>query len=141
MSNYVNRFKRVLVEADDPDVSDKKAMQATLDQGTETTDFDVKDVPPADAQAAPTMSAIQKQMYDQLKQWIDKIDEFKNYLNAPDAESVVSKLNAAEADTLFDKISTSETKKIARVAAELGSFSEDLKGYLATANDPKYRYV
>jgi hypothetical protein len=52
-----------------------------------------------------------------------------------------SKLNSAEPDTLFDKISTAETKKIARVSVEIASLSQMLKGYLATANDPKYKYA
>ena len=36
---------------------------------------------------------------------------------------------------------TAAQKKIARVAMEISSLSEILKGYLAGANDPKYRYV
>lgn len=138
MSNYGNRFKRVL-EQDETELTDKDAMIQTLDKGTTPDDFNV-DAPPAGAEAVPTMSAVQKKMYEQLKTWIDKIDEFSTYLNGTDPNSVQSKLNAAEPDTLFDKISTAETKKIARVAVELTSLNEMLKGYLATANDPKYRY-
>ena len=54
--------------------------------------------------------------------------------------SSFTSLNSAEADTIFDSISNSETKKIARVAMEVSSLSEILKGYLAGANDPKYRF-
>lgn len=139
MSNYGNRFKRVLVEQDDADLTDRDAMVQTLDKGTSPEDFNV-DAPPAGAEVVPTMSAVQKKMYEQLKGWINRIDEFSTYLNGTGPESVQSKLNAAEPDTLFDKISTAETKKIARVAVELTSLNEMLKGYLATANDPKYRY-
>lgn len=139
MSNYGNRFKRVLVEQDDTEITDKEAMVQTLDKGTSPEDFDVN-APPAGVEAVPTMSAVQKKMYEQLKGWIDRIDEFSTYLNGTGPESIQSKLNAAEPDTLFDKISTAETKKIARVAVELTSLNEMLKGYLATANDPKYRY-
>ena len=144
MSVYENRFKKFLVEKDEtPDVpdemTDQQAMAQTLDKGTAPEDFDVE-APPAGAVAKPTLSAIQQKMYDELKAWTEKIDEFKKFLNDPNPDSLVSKLNAAETDTLFDKISTAETKKIARVAAELSSFNEDLKGYLATAHDLKYRY-
>ena len=139
MSNYGNRFKRVLVEQDDTEITDKDAMVQTLDKGTSPEDFDVN-APPAGVEAVPTMGAVQKKMYEQLKGWIDRIDEFSTYLNGTGPESIQSKLNAAEPDTLFDKISTAETKKIARVAVELTSLNEMLKGYLATANDPKYRY-
>jgi len=139
MSKYVNRFKRILVEKDE-EMTDQQAMAATLDKGTNPTDLDVPNVPEAGAQMQPTLSGIQKQMYDELKGWTVKIDEFTKFLNSTEATSVQSKLNSAEPDTLFDKIATAETKKIARVAAELVSFNEQLKGYLATAHDPKYRY-
>ena len=55
-------------------------------------------------------------------------------------DKLYTSLNSAEADTIFDSISNSETKKIARVAMEVSSLSEILKGYLAGANDPKYRF-
>jgi len=86
------------------------------------------------------MSAIQKVMYDELNTWILRLDEFKEFLNGTGQESVQSRLNSAEPETLFAKISTAETKKIARVAVEVTSLNEMLKGYVATANDPKYRY-
>jgi len=140
MSNYVNRFKRVLVEKDE-EMTDPEAMASTLDQGTAPTDFDVQNPPAPGAQAQPTMSAVQKQMYDELKGWTIKIDEFIHFLNDPGSNSVQTILNRAESDTLFDKISTAETKKIARVAADISSFNQELKGYLASANDPKYRYA
>ena len=139
MSNYVNRFKRILVEKDE-EMTDKQAMASTLDQGTDPASLDVQDVPPAGAQVQPSLSGMQKQMYDELKGWTIKIDEFTKFLNGTDPASVQSRLNSAESDTLFDKIATAETKKIARVAAELTSFNEQLKGYLASAHDPKYRY-
>ena len=65
---------------------------------------------------------------------------FINFINSPDASSIQSKLNAAEAQTLYDKIKNAETKKIARVAGELATLNQQLMGYLATSNDPKYKY-
>lgn len=140
MSVYENRFKKFLVEKDEELTDDQQAMAQTLDQGSDVSDFNVQDVPPADAQMVPTMGAVQKKMYEELKTWIGRIDEFSAFLNGTNPESVQSRLNSAEPDTLFDKISTAETKKIARVAVELSSLNEMLKGYLASANDPKYRY-
>lgn len=144
MSNYGNRFKRILIEKDEDmpppvEMSDKDAMAQTLDKGTAPDDFNVEPVP-AGAQATPTMSSVQRKMYDELKGWIGEIEKFVLYLNDTSPESITSKLNAAETDTLFNKISQAETKKIARVAAELSSFVNELKGYSATAHDPKYKY-
>jgi hypothetical protein len=36
---------------------------------------------------------------------------------------------------MFEDIARSEKKKIARLAADLGTLSQSLKGYLASAND------
>lgn len=137
MSNYGNRFKRILNEKDE--ITDRDAMAATLDKGTSPEEFDVAPVEPG-AVAAPTMSAVQKKMYEELKNWVGELDRVAEYLNGTGPDSMQSKLNSAEADTLFDKISTAETKKIARVSVEIASLSQMLKGYLATANDPKYKY-
>ena len=136
---YENRFKKFLIEQDEELTDDQVAAQQTLDKGTELADFDVQtpDVPAGEA----SMTGIQRKMYDELKTWITELDRFSTFLNGTDPTSVQSKLNAAEAETLFDKISTAETKKIARVAVEVSSLSEMFKGYLATVNDPKYKYT
>jgi hypothetical protein len=138
MSKFGNRFKSILNEKDE-EMSDQQAMAQTLDKGSSIEDFNV-DAPPVDHQVQPSMSGIQKKMYDELKEWIAELDRFAQYLNGTEPNSVQSRLNSAESDTLFDKISTAETKKIARVAVEISSLSEMMKGYLATVNDPKYRY-
>ena len=108
-------------------------MVDTLEPETDPADFDVEtpDAPVANGQ---------REMYDELNSWISEMDKFSDYLNGTDS-SIQTKLNGAEDDTLFDSISNAETKKIARVAMEISSLSEILKGYLAGANDPKYKYV
>ena len=136
MSLYVKKFSKFLNEQDeqlDSEITDTEAMDTTLDDGTDTGDFDVEvpDAPVANGQ---------KEMYDELNSWIQEMDRFSDYLNGTQS-SVQTKLNTAEDDTLFDSISNAETKKIARVAMEISSLSEILKGYLAGANDPKYKYV
>ena len=136
MSLYVKKFSKFLNEQDeelDSEITDTEAMDTTLDDGTDAGDFDVEvpDAPVANGQ---------KEMYDQLNSWIQEMDRFSDYLNGTEG-SVQTKLNTAEDDTLFDSISNAETKKIARVAMEISSLSEILKGYLAGANDPKYKYV
>jgi hypothetical protein len=69
-----------------------------------------------------------------LKMWISDIDNFIELLNSPTAGSIQTKLHSAGCDTLFSDIARSEKKKIARLAAELSSLSESLKGYLISSN-------
>ena len=137
MSNYGNRFKKVLVEKDE-EITDSEAMVQTFDKGTAPAMLDVE--APAVEPGVPTMGAMQKKMYDELKTWVAELDRVAEYLNGTQPTSMQSRLNSAEPDTLFDKIATAETKKIARVSVEIASLSQMLKGYLASANDPKYRY-
>lgn len=140
MSLYQKRFKKFLFEQDDedieldPEMTDQEAMASTLDPETSPEDFDV-DAP----QGEGAISKQSREMYEELNSWIAKMDEFSNYLNGT-TDSIQTSLNAAEADTIFDSISNAETKKIARVAMEVSSLSEILKGYLAGANDPKYKF-
>jgi|TARA_E500000318_G_scaffold78395_1_gene73301 hypothetical protein len=133
MTLYTKRFSKLIKEQDD-EITDAEALETTLDDGTGAEDFDV------DAPQDTSITGTQKEMYDELYNWINEMDKFSSYLNGTD-NSVQTKLNMAEDDTLFDSISNAETKKIARVAMEISSLSEILKGYLAGANDPKYKYV
>lgn len=137
MSLYQNRFKKFLSEQDDENVelTDQEAMASTLDDGTAPEDFDVD----APASGEGAIGAQSKQMFEKLNSWIEEMDRFSAYLNGT-TDSIQTSLNAAEPDTIFDSISNAETKKIARVAMEISSLSEILKGYLAGANDPKYKF-
>ena len=132
MSTYSKRFNKILEQ--DDELSDAQALDSELEDIT-------ADELGADAPADVTSSinSQQKQMYDELSSWISKMDEFANYLNGT-SDSIQTALNSAEPDTIFDSISNAETKKIARVAIEVSSLSEILKGYLAGANDPKYKF-
>ncbi len=137
MSLYQKRFSKFLREQDDEDIemTDQEALASTLDDESTPEDFDVD--APASGQGA--IGAQSKQMFDELSGWIQEMDRFSQYLNGT-SDSIQTSLNAAEPDTIFDSISNAETKKIARVAMEISSLSEILKGYLAGANDPKYKF-
>ena len=138
MSLYQKRFKKFLSEQDDEntELTDQEAMASTLDPETSPEEFDV-DVPEGGGDSP--ISSQSKQMFEELNSWITEFDRFSEYLNGT-ADSIQTSLNAAEPDTIFDSISNAETKKIARVAMEISSLSEIFKGYLAGANDPKYKF-
>jgi hypothetical protein len=136
MSLYQKRFKKFLSEQDDEntELTDQEAMASTLEPETSPEDFDVE-APVGD----DPVSTQSKQMFEELSSWINEMDRFGDYLNGT-SNSIQTSLNSAEPDTIFDSISNAETKKIARVAMEVSSLSEILKGYLAGANDPKYKF-
>ena len=101
MSLYSKKFIKFLNEQDDVE-----AMQSTLDPETDVEDFDI-DVPET-SDGSPVGSQ-QREMFDELSQWIQEMDKFSNYLNGTD-DSIQTSLNSAESDTIFDSISNSEMK-------------------------------
>lgn len=108
--------------------AEQQAMADTLDKGIKPEDFDVP-IP-----SSAISDAQKHEQINELKEWIAKIDNFIDFLNSPTPHSIQSKLHVAGCDTLFDSIARSEKKKISRLAAELSSLSESMKGYLISAH-------
>lgn len=142
MSKFEKRFLTVLKEQSD---LEKAAMADSLDDETNPEDFDTQVEPPDPnslAQQAGQLKARQSvEMKEKLEEWVEALDTFKNFLNGTEAGSVQYTLSQAEADTIFDKVKTSEARKIARVATDLASLSEALKGYIAQSSDSQFKYV
>ena len=109
--------------------AEQGAMSDSLEKGTRPEDFDVP-VP-----ASSVNEELKRKQIAELKTWISTIDAFIEFLNSPTPHSMQTKLHAAGCDTLFDDIALSETKKISRLAAELSSLSESMKGYLISSNN------
>lgn len=132
MKLFEHKFN-VLLEADleapeQKPATDKEAMAQALDTA-QPEDFDVQG---GREQVQDHRKAEQVQ---KLKGWISQIDEFIKFLNSTDASSMQVQLHTAACDSIFEDIARSEKKKIARLAAELSSLSESLKGYLISSND------
>ena len=134
-------IKSLIEQAEDPlpEMTDEQALETTLDPGT--LDSQHLDVHAADRRALQAKVEYQAQMVTKLDEWIIKISEFCKFLNEPGTGSIQAVLNKAIPETIMDKINTSETKRIARVASELGSLNEMLKGYRNTSDDASYRGV
>ena len=129
---FEKRFKNLLLEAPE-DVAELSPVDATeLAPDTDTIDA-IDDVPTNPAiNYKKEMTAAHT---EELKTWIVEIEHFKNYLNGTDGASLQAKINGADCDTLFNEISRSETKKIARIAQDLSALVESLKGYLLAHED------
>ena len=138
MSYFKSRFDYIL-EADAapapepaPDVqpaNDQEAMAQQLDTA-KPSDFDVK--------AAERQTRIDHVKVDQintLNDWIGQIDAFVLFLNDTKTNSIQIQLHSAPCDSMFESIARSEKKRISRLAADLGTLGQNLKGYLASAND------
>lgn len=148
MSLYSNAFKLNLEAVGDefdpsmgpelePD-AEAAAMQDTLEPGTEMDALGTD----ATAEVADAMAKNNQAMQQKITEWIQMMNEFSERLNEPsNPNSMTSQLKNAVPDTVFDKIRSSEIKKISRVAMEVSALEEIFKGYLASSEDPKYKYV
>jgi len=131
MSFFSKRFITLLEQDETVEITDTEAMETQLDPETDAADFDV-DAPqqsPEDMTKANNMAQVKE-----LAEWISTMEEFTNYLNSEQSYSIQSKLHDASCDTLFNKVASAETKKIARVAMDLSSLIENLKGYMHSAD-------
>lgn len=132
MKNFSSRFFSVF-EADenlpktDADAASKQLPSGNVQDLGATAGSD---------QVSQAKKESQTQQLAELQSWIGEIDKFIDYLNGVNGNSLQTKLHSAGCDSLFEKIARSETKKIARVAVDLSSLAESLKGYLiAGTND------
>jgi len=137
MSLFERKFGIVLEANDDveptPAASNapqtyKEAMAQSLNTA-KPEDFDVE------GKRQELVDHVKGEQTTKLKEWIGQIDQFITFLNGTDASSMQVQLHAAPCDSTFEDIARSEKKKIARLAAELSSLSESLKGYLISANE------
>jgi hypothetical protein len=147
MSKFARNFMTVLREADSSD-QERKAMEASLDDGTNPEDFDVDMTPDVNTevdqiskQAADAMSQKNQQMIDELQSWIDTTQEFLAFLNSEDPNSIQSRLAAAEPDTVMDKMKQSQQTKISRVASDLASLHQNFLGFMAQTSNSRFKYI
>ena len=107
-----------------PDL-EASAMAAELDAGTQPSSFDT-DTGRVEVIRKESL-AKQKNI---LSDWIAEIERFVEYVNGVNDKSVQGQLHNAGCDTLFEKIASSEHRRISRIAVELSGLAEALKGYL-----------
>ena len=132
MKLFEHKFN-VLLEADldapeQKPADDKEAMAQALDTA-KPEDFNVQ------GGREQVQDHRKTEQIQKLKGWIGEIDTFIKFLNSTEPTSMQVQLHTAACDSIFEDIARSEKKKIARLAAELSSLSESLKGYLISAND------
>lgn len=134
MGIYEKYFNTIL-EQDEPkaaaaptpttDDAETAAMSAELDAGTSPESFNT-DVGQVEVIRKESL-AKQKKI---LSEWVAEIERFVEYVNGVNQSSVQAQLHNAGCDTLFEKIASSEHRRISRIAVELSGLAEALKGYL-----------
>jgi hypothetical protein len=138
MSLFKNKFK-TLLEQDEEEIKppvepvEGSPLEGEVEPGTKPEDFGANVQPEEDIAAIKQQSLSSQKT--ELQSWIQKIEEFVEFINGVNDNSLQSKLHNCPCDTMFEKIASSETKKIARVAVDLSALSEALKGYLIVGDE------
>ena len=105
--------------------AENQAMRAELDAGTQPESFDTD---------AGQVEVIRKESLAKQKKiladWISEVERFLEYVNGVTETSIQAQLHNAGCDTLFEKIASSEHRRISRIAVEISGLGEALKGYL-----------
>lgn len=153
----MNQFKQafsVLLEQDlkKASMTDEEAMKTTLDDNSSPEDFDI-DLDVKETVTNPNDKALRAsqdlmnvvsgqnaQMITTLENWITQIDNFVDFLNGNNENSIQTSLANCIPDTIFDKIRIAEAKKISRSAVDLAALAETFRSYKISANDPKYKF-
>jgi hypothetical protein len=146
MSNPFEKvFAKVLKEAPDtemdslPEISDADALKSTLDGTASASDFSADDQ--AAQEHTASVSKLHQHMVSEITSWVQRLEQFGEFLNGTDGNSMQSKLKNALPDTIFEKIRTAESKKIARVAMEVAALNEMMKSYLASSHDSRFKGI
>jgi hypothetical protein len=123
-------LKKLITEDQDTPVadpsSDKGAWMDTLDADTDPTAFDTASNP------KPELS---KQNIEVAKEWVNHIDEFVNFLNGIEGNSLHAQIAKMDREgSVFRGIIKSERKKITKIAELLQSINEVVKGYIINSD-------
>lgn len=149
MSKFVKNFITVLKEQDQDSDLEREAMESSLDDGVDPTEFDTNleanpektNTDNMDA-AAEAFAANNQKIVSELQGWIDEIKNFLSFLNdSKNPNSIQSRLSKAEDATIMGKMRQAQQTKIARVAADLASLEQNLEGYMSQSSNAKYKYV
>jgi hypothetical protein len=108
--------------APDPEA---EAMKAELDAGTSPESFDA-DTGQVEIIRKESLAKQKKILAD----WVSEVERFLEYVNGVNESSIQAQLHNTGCDTLFEKIASSEHRRISRIAVELSGLAEALKGYL-----------
>lgn len=82
-----------------------------------------------DVEPAPVVTTVSG--VEDLKNYITKLDEFTNTLNAVEGESLQKLVNDLDrAGSLFQGISRETSKEIIRIAEQVSALSEIIKGFI-----------
>jgi hypothetical protein len=134
MSLFKNVFTTLLEQEDEEIVPPQEAqegevnpLEGEIEPETDPAQFGASVDPGQDIESIKQQSM--ESQKTELESWIAKMEEFKKFINDPNSDSIQVKLQNSSCDSLFEKIASSEHKRLSRVAMELSGIIEAFRGY------------
>lgn len=153
---FENCFVRNLNESLHPELLKEDALEDALQEETpdenassselvDAMSDDPVDTPDLEQQSADmkkiqhTISDFRNKNNDIIMSWINRIDEFADFLNSPTFEGgIKNTIDKGIPNSVFEKIKTSESRSLTRAAKEASSLSQSLRSYInAKTNELK----
>lgn len=127
-NKFHSKFLKILQEAPeldfDPD-SERDAAEASLDDDVSMDEYDV-DMEPDPTSIDEVGDAVARQNQQQatmIDTWSSKIDEFLDYLNGDQGNSILGTLSKAADETVIGKLKNQSTK-IGNIASDLAALQQ-----------------
>ena len=145
MTKFESRFFRALNEQDE----DRRAMEQSLDQGTDPGAFDTDPTAdPASEVSQHTAAAVEatarrhNEYVSQIKEWSTRLQEFNEFLNGTQnsVQSIIAAAASQDDKTILAELQ-SEQSRITRAATEISALVQKFNSALSTEKDPSYRGV
>lgn len=109
---------------------DTAAWQQSLEPGTDPEAFSTPDSPEY---------GVVSQNLQMVKSWVDRVEEFKHFINGTDGDSLNAQINKLDrSGSVFKGLVRSEENRIIRLAEDLAGLAEVFKAYMIGA-DKKVR--
>lgn len=127
-NKFHSKFLKILQEAPeldfDPD-SERDAAEASLDDDVSMDEYDVDMEPDPNAidEVGDAVARQNQQQATMIDTWSSKIDEFLDYLNGDQGNSILGTLSKAADETVIGKLKNQSTK-IGNIASDLAALQQ-----------------
>ena len=128
MAKYEKLFTKMLIEQPEMGISDEEAYMNSFENPEDAEAFETE----------PSIPGYQSKYIEKAKGWIQKIDEFSDWVNGTESDSLNKQfIDLDKEGSPFQGISN-HSKKLTKIAEDLAGLSEVIKGMiLAAGKEPE----
>jgi hypothetical protein len=122
---YEKEFKKLISEEEAINMSpDEEAFNGAFEDGTNPEDFNTE------PKGSP---GFESNYVEKARDWIDRINEFSNWVNSADGKSLSSQFNELDRDgSIFQGISKS-SQALIKISENLASLTKTIEGFVVQA--------